>query len=116
MIVGGLFYTVFVFALGRMLVVGAIGAATLVVVVLLTDGVWNLFLFRLRRFDWAYLYLFPYALLVLVSAWLCWQADPLAGLAIVPYILFLPYDFAWTRALNRLNPPDGIDRIGAVSS
>ena len=107
MIVGGLFYTIFVFALGRMLALGEFGAATLIVAVLLTDGVWNLFLFRLRRFDWAYLYLFPYALLVLASAWLCWQHDGLAGLAIVPYIVFLPYDFAWTQALGKLNPPSG---------
>lgn len=106
MIVGAAFYIIFVFALGRMLALGTpgYGAVLLIILVLLTDGFWNFLLFRKRRFDWAYLYLFPYTVLVVASCWLCWTLDAWAGLAILPYIVFLPYDFAWTKTLANLNP------------
>jgi len=106
MIVGGVFYVVMVIALGRMIEAGSAGliAVVLIVAVLVTDGFWNYLLFRIKRLDWAFLYLFPYAALVAASLWATLLVEPLAGIGIAIYLVFLPYDFAWTRALVGLNP------------
>jgi tryptophan-rich sensory protein len=106
MIVGGVFYVVMVFALGRMIEAGSVGAVAvaLIVAVLVTDGFWNYLLFRIKRLDWAFAYLFPYAALVAVALWATIAVEQLAGIGIAIYLVFLPYDFAWTRALVGLNP------------
>jgi tryptophan-rich sensory protein len=65
-VVGGLFYLAMTVAMARALGAGATGAiaAVLIVLVFITDGFWNYLLFRRRRLDRAYVYLFPYSILV----------------------------------------------------
>jgi translocator protein len=106
MIVGGLFYVVMVVALGRMIDAGSAGlvASVLIVVVLITDGFWNYLLFRIKRLDWAFLYLFPYTALVAAALLATFAVEPAAAIGIAIYLVFLPYDFVWTRALVGLNP------------
>lgn len=112
MAVGGLFYVVMTVGLAQTLEVGGVSSlpAILIVLVLLTDGFWNFLLFRLRRFDWAYWYLFPYALLVILACLATFSVDAVSGALIALYVVFLPYDFAWARALQLMN------RSGPASS
>jgi tryptophan-rich sensory protein len=103
LVVGAGFYLATTVALARMFEIGAEGwwPATLIVVVLFTDGFWNFLLFRLRRLDLAYLYLFPYALIVVATTHGVARVDLWASAGLVVYCLFLPYDLLWTRALAR---------------
>lgn len=105
-IVGGAFYAIMSFAAAAMLQAGLQGSVALamIVAVMVTDGVWNYLLFRRRRLDWAYWYLFPYTVLVAATSGVVFTIDGLAGGLIAAYLAFLPYDFAWTRALATLNP------------
>ena len=105
MVVGGLFYVVMTVGLARTLDASPVSSlpAVLIVLVLLTDGFWNFLLFRLRRFDWAFWYLFPYALLVVWACLAAFSVDALSGALIALYVAFLPYDFAWARALQLMN-------------
>src|SRR5688572_21917709 len=65
MVVGGAFYVIMTFAVAAMLRKQEPGllALALIVTVMIADGVWNYILFRRRRLDWAYRYLFPYTML-----------------------------------------------------
>ncbi|UVC18410.1 tryptophan-rich sensory protein [Mesorhizobium onobrychidis] len=103
---GGAFYTIMTFGVAAMLQAQERGAAALVMViaVMVTDGVWNYLLFRRRRLDWAYWYLFPYTVLVATTTIAVFTIDVPAGGLIAIYLAFLPYDFAWTKALATLNP------------
>ena len=105
-IAGGLFYAIMTFAAAAMLQAQEQGRLPLVLImaVMLTDGVWNYLLFRRRRLDWAYRYLFPYTALVAATTAVVLTVDPLAGGLIAIYLAFLPYDFAWTNAVRTLNP------------
>lgn len=105
MMVGALFYVVMTYSAAAALQAGTDGrvALVLVVCVLITDGFWNYLLFRRRRLDLAYCYLFPYAALVAAATYAVGTLDILAGLMMGCYLIFLPYDFAWTRALRQLN-------------
>jgi tryptophan-rich sensory protein len=105
-IVGVAFYAIMLVAAAAMLQARQQGAVALamIVAVMVTDGVWNFLLFRRRRLDWAYRYLFPYTVLVAATSVVVFTVDGLAGGLIAVYLAFLPYDFAWTRALAALNP------------
>lgn len=74
-----------------------------VIAVMIADAFWNYLLFRRKRFDWAFWYLFPYTLLVIIAVFAVFDIDRIAGILMACYLAFLPYDFAWTRALVRLN-------------
>lgn len=106
MVVGGTFYVIMTFAVAAMLRAQEQGllALTMTVTVMVADGFWNYLLFRRRRLDWAYRYLFPYTVLVATTTVAVFTVDALAGGLIALYLAFLPYDFAWTKALGRLNP------------
>ena len=105
MAVGGAFYLIMTFALATSLAAGSNGylAASLVVLVMVTDGFWNLILFRKRQFWGAFWYLFPYTALVLASVFALWNVDFRAALLVSCYAAFLAYDFCWAFALARLN-------------
>ena len=105
-IVGGAFYAVMTFGVATMLQAREQGSVALVMIiaVMVTDGVWNYLLFRRRRLDLAYWYLFPYTVLVAATTVAVFTIDVLAGGLIATYLAFLAYDFAWTKALGTLNP------------
>ena len=106
MIVGGTFYVIMIFGAAAMLQAEERGSAALVMViaVMVADGVWNCLLFRPRRLDWAYWYLFPDTVLEPQPTVAVFTVDVQAGGLIATYLAFLPYDFAWTNALAKLNP------------
>ena len=106
MIVGGAFYVIMTFAVAAMLEAQEQGSLALVMIiaVMVTDGVWNYLLFRRRRLDLAYWYLFPYTVLVATTMVAVFPVNALAGGLIAIYLAFLPYDFAWTKAVGTLNP------------
>jgi tryptophan-rich sensory protein len=104
--VGIAFYAIMATALARLFAGGgpaSLGVAS-IILVLVSDAFWNALLFRLRRLDLAYLYLFPYSLVVIGAAVSVYFADPVSSLLIAVSVIFLPYDFAWVRALRRMNP------------
>lgn len=105
-VVGGAFYVIMTFGLAAMLRAQEQGFAALamIVAVMVTDGIWNYLLFRRKRLDLAYWYLFPYTVLVAATTVAVFTVDALAGGLIAIYFAFLPYDFAWTKALRTLNP------------
>jgi tryptophan-rich sensory protein len=106
LLVGAAFYVIMTYAASqtiRTVEHGVIPLAT-VMTVMIADGFWNYLLFRRKRFDWAYWYLFPYAALVSLSAFAVFEINRPAGILIAAYLIFLPYDFALTKALVRLNP------------
>ena len=106
LVVGGAFYAIMCFAIVAMLQAREQGSVALAMImaVMVTDGVWNYLLFRRRRLDWAYWYLFPYTVLVATTSVVVLTVDLPAGGLIAIYLAFLPYDFAWTKALAALNP------------
>jgi tryptophan-rich sensory protein len=105
--VGIAFYAIMAIILARLLSIGraAVWGLTFIIVVLLADAIWNFLFFRLRRFDLAYYYLFPYSLIVIGAAIATYSSDPASVIPLALYILFLPYDVVWVSALRRLNPP-----------
>ena len=106
MIVGAAFYVIMTFGAASMLQAREQGLAALlmIIAVMVTDGFWNYLLFRSRRLDLAYWYLFPYAALVAATTVVVFTVDGLAGGLMAIYLAFLPYDFVWTKALSTLNP------------
>jgi tryptophan-rich sensory protein len=111
MMVGGAFYAIMTVGVAAMLQAGEQGRVPLVLViaVMVADGVWNYLLFRRRRLDLAYGYLFPYTVLVAATSIAVFKVDALSGGLIAIYLAFLPYDFAWTRAVRTLNPRFAFD-------
>jgi len=105
-IVGVAFYAIMSFAAAAMLQARQQGAVALAMItaVMVTDGVWNYLLFRRKRLDWAYWYLFPYTILVAATSAVVFTVDGRAGGLIAVYLAFLLYDFAWTKTLAALNP------------
>lgn len=116
--VGVAFYAIMAIVLARLFMVGraAMWGVALTMIVLLADAFWNFLFFRLRRFDLAYWYLFPYSAIVVGSAIAAYAVDAVSAGLIALYVAFLPYDVAWVNALRRLNPQyDGTEskrRIG----
>lgn len=81
----------------------AIGALALLVLVLLANEVWNVFLFRMGRADFAFYSLFPFAALVLAAAWMSMRVDRVSGAILFIYSAWLLFDLAWTHQLAGMN-------------
>jgi len=70
---------------------------------LLANGAANLFQFRLRRLDLAFLFLPPYWVLLAAFLWRTGRLDPLTAWLFVPYGLYQLYAAVWAHALWRMN-------------
>jgi tryptophan-rich sensory protein len=105
-VIGAAFYGIMTYAGASAWRAGERGsiAFILIVAVMITDAAWNYVLFRLRRLDWAFFYLFPYTALVIVAMHSVTVVDSVAGALIAIYVVFLAYDLAWVGSLKNLNP------------
>lgn len=99
-----IFYALAIYALAKAVQFGATHAMALIGAVLIGNALLNYFLFRERRFDWAFLFTLLLIPLAAAAAYAVFRMDPLSGLGMVPIVLLVVYDAIWVRALARLNP------------
>ena len=78
-------------------------AISAVLAVLLSNELWNVFLFRLNRPDLAFWTLFPFAALVVFTTWRCFRADRVSGGLMLFYCFWLVFDLVWARHLMIIN-------------
>lgn len=71
---------------------------------LLLNGLWSWLFFGLQRIDLALLDILALWLLVLATLVLFWRRDRLAGILMVPYLLWLSFAAALNLAIWQLNP------------
>ena len=86
----------------------------LLAALMLANGAANLVQFRLERLDLAFLYLFPYWLLLGAFLWTAWPVDRLTGLLFAPYAAYQLYAAAWGLSLWRLNGASAVGGAGRV--
>ena len=90
----------------------------LLTAVMLANGAANLFPFRMRRLDLAFLFLFPYWLLLGTFLATACPLDRLTCSLFALYAAYQPYAAAWGFSLWRLNgarPPMDMSSTGATS-
>ena len=106
--IGLAYYLIFGAILYRLLRGGGGGwtaaAIGLVGLILLANGATNWLLFRRRDLSAFRRTLLPYGLLVAALLALLLANDAKAALILSPYLAYLPFAYAWVRALERLNP------------
>lgn len=73
---------------------------------MLMNGAGNFLLFRLRSLKWFYLSLFPFTIVLLALYILLLQTDIFSSWVLMPYIIWLIYDFYYLHALWNLNRAD----------
>jgi tryptophan-rich sensory protein len=76
----------------------------LLAALMLANGGANFFQFRLERLDLAFLYLFPYWVLLAAFLWTACPLDRLTCLLFAPYGAYQLYAAAWGYRLWQLNP------------
>lgn len=90
----------------------------LLMALMLANGAANLFQFRMRRLDLAFLFLFPYWLLLGAFLATACPLDRLTCALFALYAAYQPYAAAWGLSLWRLNgarPPTDMSSTGATS-
>ena len=105
--IGLAYYFIFGAVLYRLLVDGddwTLAAIGVVVMILLLNGATNWLLFRNRNLRAYRRSLLPYGLLMLGLLALLLAHDRLSALILAPYVAYLPFAYAWVRAVERLNP------------
>jgi len=75
----------------------------LLIAMMLANAVGNLLLFRMRHFDWAFLFMLLYVVLAAGFIWSASDVDRVTTLVFVGYFAYLPYAAAWIFRLWRLN-------------
>lgn len=107
LLVGAMYYIGMIITSARLLLRRgnryALGALVLMLLVLLANELWNVFLFRLGRADLAFYSLTPFAALVAAAGLMAWRVDRLAGTILFIYLAWLIFDFAWTYQLAQMN-------------
>jgi tryptophan-rich sensory protein len=107
LLVAATYYIGMIVAFGRLLLRReqrhAIGGLVLMLIILVANELWNVFLFKLGRPDLAFYSLFPFAALVAVAASVSLRADRLVGIILFIYLAWLIFDFAWTYQLASMN-------------
>jgi tryptophan-rich sensory protein len=79
-------------------------AFSLLILILIANGVWNWIFFRLRRFNLAFWYTVAYSILCLTLEAALIIGDPLSAMVFLAYVLYLPYALLWTYRIAQLNP------------
>lgn len=79
-------------------------ALAAILLVLLSNELWNVFLFQMGRADYAFYALLPFAALVIVAQRLCMRRDRLLGVFMILYGLWVIFDLVWAWQLMGLNP------------
>lgn len=75
----------------------------LVTAVMATNAAWNFIFFRRQDWKLSFWYLMPYSALALTTMYALSRADGLSALFFVVYLFYLPYAFAWTYRVWKLN-------------
>jgi tryptophan-rich sensory protein len=70
---------------------------------MLANGTGNFLLFRLRSVAWFYISLFPFTAILLFLYVQLLQTDKISSWVLLPYIIWLIYDFYYLHALWKLN-------------
>ena len=73
------------------------------VLMMLANGIGNFLLFRLRSLIWFYISLFPFTLILLVLYIQLLQTDKISSWVLLPYMLWLIYDFYYLHSMWKLN-------------
>ena len=89
---------------GRVDVTGRGPAIGLYLAQLAANAVWTWIFFVLRRGSWAFGEVLVLLTLVAVTLAAFWRVRPLAGLLLVPYLLWVSYATALTWSVWRRNP------------
>jgi tryptophan-rich sensory protein len=76
---------------------------TLIVAVMATNAAWNFVFFRRHDWQMSFWYLLPYSALVVAMVYTLSRVDGLSALFFVVYLMYLPYAFAWTYRIWKLN-------------
>lgn len=74
---------------------------------LLLNGLWSILFFGARRPDWALAEVVFLWGSVVASAWLFFQVDGVAGILMLPYVLWVTFAAILNGAIVRLNPGFG---------
>jgi translocator protein len=69
---------------------------------------WSPVFFRMGMIDWAYLIVLAMIVFAIATAWFFWRVNRVAGLLLLPYLVWLCLATALTFETGRLNP--GADR------
>ena len=78
-------------------------ALVLIAAILGINALWNYFFFRQRSPRSSFVLGLPYSVLALVLCVALFELDRFAGLAFLPYVLYLFYANAWTYGVWQLN-------------
>jgi tryptophan-rich sensory protein len=106
-VIGGLFYLVCFtvsYRLFRLPPSGLRNAGiALLVCMMIMNGLWNYLFFRTRSLFLSFVAYLPYCLVAAALLVVTIRLDGVAGLTLLPYILYLGYAAAWGYALWRMN-------------
>ena len=107
-VVGGLYYAMCFSVLYRIFLheSGApcrLAAFSLVIALMVTNGLWNLAFFRFNQLLLAFAFIFPYVLIALALFVVLRRLDRTASWLVVPYLAYLLYAAAWGHGVWRLN-------------
>ena len=105
-LIGFAWYGICFVALARLLALWPASRmpVALLVVLMLANGGANIFQFRMKRLDLAFLYLFPYWLVLAAFIWAAWPLDQLTCGLFAAYAAYQVYAAFWGYALWRMNP------------
>lgn len=105
-LVGIAWYVICFVALSRLLTLWPASrpALVLLVVLMLANGAANILLFRMKRLDLAFFFLFPYWTVLGAFLWISWPLDRFTGGLFAIYAVYQVYAACWGYVLWRMNP------------
>jgi benzodiazapine receptor len=104
-LVGGLYYLICGIIAYRLFVIPDADFLRLfpLGLMMLANGIGNYLLFRLKSLFWFYISLFPFALILIILFLQLLQIDKISSWVLLPYMIWLIYDFYYLHALWKLN-------------
>ncbi len=74
---------------------------------MLLNPAWNIIFFRLHSMAVSFWFFPPFAAIVLLTVYTLYLVNAYAAAVFLPYLCYLPYGFAWSYAIWRLNSVPG---------
>lgn len=105
-IVGGLYYIICGVIAYRLFTIPDNGVLVRLLplgLMMLANGIGNFLLFRLRSLAGLYISLFPFSLILLILYIQLLRTDEISSWVLLPYMIWLIYDFYYMNALWKLN-------------
>jgi translocator protein len=81
----------------------SIAAFSLLMTIMIANGVWGNLFFRMKSPRMSSLFLIPYSACVLLLFRLLWSVDPFSAAILIPYLVYLPYVIRWNYQVARIN-------------